>query len=89
MDPHYQRYLKGLGLTHINVLPHYDELKDLTLDGLRVIEDIACPDSFSHPILVLPDGSYVLCENGREEIRGRAWWLKNGVMTPCPSSDAE
>ena len=89
VDPHYQRYLKGLGLTHINVLPHYDELKDLTLDGLRVIEDIAFPDSFSHPILVLPDGSYVLCENGREEIRGRAWWLKNGVMTPCPSSDAE
>jgi dipeptidase E len=46
------------------------------------MEDIAFPDSFRRPILVLPDGSYVLCEDGREEVRGPAWLLKDGVMTP-------
>ena len=82
LDPHFRRYLKGLGLTDINVLPHYNEIKDMTLDGLRIMEDIAFPDSFKHPILVLPDGSYVLCENGEESIRGQAYWLKDGVMEP-------
>ncbi len=82
VDPGFQRYLPGLGLTEINVLPHYYDIKDLTLDGLRIMEDIAFPDSFRRPILVLPDGSYVLCEDGREEVRGPAWLLKDGVMTP-------
>lgn len=81
-DPHFKRYLKGLGFTDINVLPHYNEIRELTLDGLRIMEDIAFPDSFIRPILVLPDGSYVLCENGKESIRGEAWWLRDGVMTP-------
>nr|MBQ6241383.1 Type 1 glutamine amidotransferase-like domain-containing protein [Lachnospiraceae bacterium] len=82
VDPAFQRYLPGLGLTDINVLPHYYDIKDLTLDGLRIMEDVAFPDSFTRPILVLPDGSYVLCEGGREEVRGPAWLLKDGVMTP-------
>lgn len=82
VDPAFQRYLPGLGLTDINVLPHYYDIKDLTLDGLRIMEDIAFPDSFTRPILVLPDGSYVLCEGGREEVRGPAWLLQDGVMTP-------
>ena len=82
VDPAFQRYLPGLGLTDINVLPHYYEIKDLTLDSLRIMEDIAFPDSFTRPILVLPDGSYVLCEGGREEVRGPAWLLQDGVMTP-------
>lgn len=82
VDPAFERYLTGLGLTEINVLPHYYDIKDQTLDGLRILEDIAFPDSFRRPILILPDGSYVLCEDGREEVRGPAWLLKDGVMTP-------
>ena len=79
-DSHFERYLPGLGLTDINVLPHYYDIKDLTLDGLKVMEEIAFPDSFTRPILVLPDGSYVLSENGRETVRGQAWLIKDGLM---------
>ena len=80
VDPDFERYLPGLALTDINVLPHYYDIRGTVLDGLRVIEDIALPDSFKRSILVLPDGSYVLQENGTRDIRGEAWWIRNGEM---------
>ena len=80
IDPHFRRYLKGLDLTDINVLPHYYDIKDLSLDGLSVMEEIALPDSFTRPILVLPDGSYVLSKDGEETVHGEAWMIRNGVM---------
>ena len=80
VDPDFERYLPGLALTDINVLPHYYDIRGTVLDGLRVIEDIALPDSFKRSILVLPDGSYVLQENGKRDIRGEAWWIRNGEM---------
>ena len=61
-------------------LSHYYDIRGTMLDGLRVIEDIALPDSYKRPILVLPDGSYVLQENGKKEICGEAWWIRNGEM---------
>ena len=40
VDPHYQRWLKGLGLTHIQLIPHFEQVRYATLDGLRMFEDI-------------------------------------------------
>ena len=80
-DPAYRRFLPGLGLTGRNVLPHYQEIKDDVLDGLRVMEDIAYPDSMGRDFLVLPDGSYLTIENGREELCGLAWRLADGALT--------
>ncbi|MBO4872569.1 MAG: dipeptidase E [Lachnospiraceae bacterium] len=82
LDPAYERFIPGLGLTDISVIPHYDYMKDVMLDGKRAMEDIAYPDSFGREFLVLPDGSYVLIEAGKAPvIRGRAWRLKDGKMT--------
>ena len=81
LDPDYKRFIPGLGLTDINVIPHYDYMQDEELDGKRVMEDIAYPDSFGHEFLVLLDGSYVLIEEEKAPvIRGTAWRLKDGVM---------
>ena len=81
LDPAYERFIPGLGLTDISVIPHYDYMKDEMLDGKRVMEDIAYPDSFGRAFLVLMDGSYVLIEEGKApQIRGQAWWLKDGEM---------
>lgn len=80
-DPAYQRFLPGLGLTKKMLLPHYQEIKDGLLDGLRVMEDLACPDSMGRAFYCLPDGSYLRIENGREELRGEAWRLADGVLT--------
>ncbi|MBQ7058651.1 MAG: Type 1 glutamine amidotransferase-like domain-containing protein [Firmicutes bacterium] len=81
IDPSYQRFLSGLGLTKINLLPHYQEVKDDILDGLKVFEDVAYPDSMGKTFYAIPDGSYLFMDDLREELRGEAYRIKDGVMT--------
>ena len=80
MDPAYQRFLPGLGLTKTMLLPHYQENKDDILDGLRVYEDIAFSDSYGNVFYAIPDGTYLLIEGGKEELRGEAYRISNGNM---------
>lgn len=80
MDPNFQRFIPGLGLTDIMVLPHYQMLKDETLDGLRIIEDITLPDSMGRKIHVLVDGSYILVENGVSRLFGEGYLAENGKL---------
>ena len=81
VNPEYQRYLKGLGLTKTQILPHYQMVKDFELDGRRLFEDITFEDSYGNNFLILPDGSYLLIdEKGIESVWGEAWLLSDGVM---------
>lgn len=81
VDPGYRRFLPGLGLTKRMILPHYQEIKDELLDGLRVMEEIAYPDSVGRQFLLFPDGTYLYLENGNEEIRGEAFFLADGKLS--------
>lgn len=80
-DPAYQRFLPGLGLTDKMILPHYQMIKDEVLDGLRVMEDIAYPDSMGRAFYVLVDGSYLYLDHGMETIYGEAYRLADGTLT--------
>ena len=80
-DPSYRRYLSGLGITKTCILPHYQMVKNRLLDGRRLFEDITFPDSFRQPFLALCDGSYLLCENGRETVFGEAYTIRNGEIS--------
>lgn len=80
IDPDFQRWIPGLGLTDINIYPHYGWLKDEMLDGMRVMEDITYPDSFRHEIIALMDGSYILIENGHETLYGEGFSIRDGVL---------
>lgn len=80
IDPNYQRFLTGLGLTARNVLPHYNQVKDNVLDGLRLYNDITAADSVGHTFYILPDGSYILSQDGEEVLYGEAWLMHNGVL---------
>lgn len=80
LDPDYQRYIEGLGLTQVNVLPHYQEVKDNLLDGKRLMEDITYADSFGQRFYALPDGSYVLVQDGQTEIYGEAYLIQDGSI---------
>ena len=77
-DPRYERFLPGLGLTKVNVLPHYQLVKDEVLDGLRVFEDVTYPDSFGRCFYALPDGSFLYLQEGKTELRGEAWRIAEG-----------
>lgn len=81
VDPDYQRWLTGLGLTKRSIIPHYNQDKDWFLDGMRLYEDITCADSMGHRFYVLVDGSYILGRDGREELRGEAYLIEDGVLT--------
>ncbi len=80
IDPFFERWIDGLGITNVNIFPHYQALKDDYLDGLRVIEDITFADSIGHEILALNDGSYILIEDERETLYGEAYLIKDGQI---------
>lgn len=80
IDPNYKRYLDGLGLTKICILPHYQDLEELSLDGLRVIEDISLLDSMKRPFYALTDGAFVYVNEGKSILYGEAYWIENGKI---------
>ena len=80
-DPGYRRFIPGLGLTEYNILPHYHAVKHDLVDGLRLMEDITYPDSRGRTFYALTDGSYLLQIDGRAEIRGEAYRIRNGCFS--------
>ena len=80
IDPDYRRFVPGLGLTDLQILPHYQQVKDDILDGKRLYEDITFADSRGHSFLALPDGSYVCVRNGINMLHGEAYLLRNSKM---------
>ena len=78
IDPLYKRWITGLGLTDINIFPHFQSLKDNYLDGLRLIEDITFADSLGHEIIALNDGSYIMIGDGKSTLYGEAYLIKDG-----------
>ncbi len=79
-DPGYVRWLDGLGLTEVNILPHYQLVRDAWLDGRRLFDDITRADSFGHAFLAIPDGSYVHVKEGRTTLWGEGWRMAEGRM---------
>lgn len=78
--PEFQRFLPGLGLTEINILPHYQQAKHYTLDGMRLYEDVTFADSMGECFYCLVDGTYLLIEDGMTTLYGEAYRLQDGVM---------
>ncbi len=81
LDPHYERWITGLGITDINIFPHLQSVKDSYLDGMRLVEDITFDDSVGHEIIALNDGSFVLIDDGRTTLYGEAYRIKDRRMT--------
>lgn len=81
VDPLYERWIPGLGITNVNIFPHFQKLRDDYLDGMRLIEDITFEDSVGHEILALNDGSYIMVDNGQATLYGKAYRIKDSQMT--------
>ena len=79
-DPGYRRFIPGLGLTEVNILPHYHMVRDNIIDGLRLFEDVTFPDSRGRAFIALADGSYILQEGGVRTLYGESWVIRDGVM---------
>ncbi|MBQ9399827.1 MAG: Type 1 glutamine amidotransferase-like domain-containing protein [Bacteroidales bacterium] len=80
VDPSYRRWLRGLGLTTRNLVPHYDQVRGVVLDDRRLFEDIVFPDSWDHAFYTFPDGGFISSCDGREVLHGLAWEISGGQM---------
>ncbi len=80
LDPDYQRFVPGLGLTNINILPHYQKVKHNFIDGQRLFEDVTYYDSYERTFYALPDGSYFYIHDGHTLLCGKAYRLRNGIL---------
>ncbi|MBE6979940.1 MAG: dipeptidase E [Ruminococcaceae bacterium] len=84
--PEFQRFGEGLGITDMNVLPHYQTAKDKYLDGRKLYEDITFADSWGECFHVFPDGTYLLIKDGRTTLCGEAYRLQDGCMEQISQS---
>ena len=87
IDPNYQRWICGLGITKTNIFPHFETLKNEMLDGMRLIEDITYSDSMGHEIIALNNGSFIVVDNGTEVLYGEAYSIKNGEQRQICTDD--
>lgn len=78
--PEFQRFLPGLGLTDIHVLPHYQWVQDYMIDGKHLYREVVLPDSWGKCFHAFPDGTYIHIENGVEMIRGEAYRVHDGRL---------
>ena len=90
VDPDYRRWISGLGITRTNIFPHFEDLKEEILDGMRLIEDITYADSIGHEIIALNNGSYILInEDSTETIYGEAYSIFDGKLTRIGSDNEQ
>ena len=69
------------------ILPHYQDIKDDTLDGQRLFEDITYPDSYGREFYALEDGSYFMIENKTTALFGTAYRIKDGNIKQICEKD--
>ena len=80
IDPNYQRFALGLGLTGVNICPHYQKVKNNILDGKRLFEDITYADSMGRTFFALPDNSYFYQDENCLLLCGKAYRIRNGIL---------
>lgn len=81
IDSAYKRFITGLGLTDLTILPHYQDIRNTYLDGKRVMEDITYPDSLGREFYALVDGSYIVIEeSGETTLHGEAYVVSDGEL---------
>lgn len=86
-DEGYLRFLPGLAVTQTKIIPHYNETKDLILDGMKLFDDITIPDSIGHRFYALCDGSYIMGDGSMELLCGEAYLIEDGRISLISSAD--
>lgn len=78
LDENYKKYLKGLELTKISILPHFMEGEVQELDNKNILQEISLPDSLIRPFIAFPDGTYIIDTGEKQTIYGESYLFRNG-----------
>ena len=78
--PDFPRFIPGLGLTDISILPHYQKARHYTVDGLHLYREITTPDSMGRCFFALPDGSYIYQDETQQLLCGEGYRICDGRM---------
>ena len=89
VDPEYERFIPGLGLTEINILPHCQKARYYELDGRWLYDEITSEDSMGHVFYAMPDGSYILVEDGSAVMYGEGYRMADGKMEKICEDEGE
>ncbi len=87
-DPDFERFAPGLALTDINILPHYQKVRNNILDGLRLFEDLTYTDSMGRMFFALPDNSYFVQDDDSLLLFGEAYRIMDGEKEQICESGA-
>lgn len=79
-SPSFRRFYPGLGLTEINVCPHYQQVRDTILDGKQLYGQITEADSMGRTFHIFPDGTYIYRDEKEYAILGQCWRIRNGIL---------
>lgn len=80
-DPAFRRFIPGLGITKCQIIPHFQNLDEECVDGLRVLRDMVYPDSMGREFIALNDGSYIVHDKDMETVYGEAYLIRDGRTT--------
>jgi len=86
----YMRFISGgLGLTTINIIPHYHMVRTFVLDG-QPMESIIATDSYARPVYCIPDGTYIKINRLHAIVFGEAYLVRYGVKTQiCTNNNSK
>ena len=83
----FKRFAPGLGLTPVNILPHYQKAKDYWLDGKHLYREITFVDSMGHEFFALPDNSYFYQDDHQLLLFGEGYRLRDGILEQICETD--
>ena len=80
--PSFRRFYPGLGLTTVNICPHYQEVieKNMTVDGIPIYPDITAADSMGRTFHIFPDSTYLYRDEQEYAIYGKCLRMKDGIL---------
>lgn len=78
--------LKGLGLTKINIEPHF-VLDDLSTNNKRLQRKDVLRESYNRNIVALSDNAYILQTDEYSKLYGESYLIKKGIINKLCNDD--
>ncbi|MBO4610134.1 MAG: EAL domain-containing protein [Lachnospiraceae bacterium] len=89
VEPGFDRFTDGLGLTDKIILTHSEYLRSKKIGGFDLMEDIVVPDSKDREFYLIDDGSYFLIDGDVTKFFGKGEVLENGALRTIDSHVSE